>query len=142
MVRLKTRYVVLEATTGGRKSVGTKEDIVRLVRASIAASYGDVGSGVAQYAFQVLYYNAHTRLAVVRCARELCKMVETSLVFVTAAHHQDVRLRVARVCGSSRTCRKYLLQYSMERAKTMNLYATQPTFDEDVQAEIARVDPH
>uniref|UniRef100_A0AAV1TSE5 Ribonuclease P/MRP protein subunit POP5 n=1 Tax=Peronospora matthiolae TaxID=2874970 RepID=A0AAV1TSE5_9STRA len=141
MVRLKTRYLVMEATTSARKLAVKQDDLATLIRASITKSYGDFGAGLAQYAFQVLYYNASTRLAVIRCARKWCKMVETSLVFVTDGHNQDVRLRVARVCGSSRTCRKYLLQYSTERAKTMNLYASQPNFDREVQAEIARVDP-
>lgn len=48
----------------------------------------------------VVYYNQHTRLAVVRCAREHCKLVESSLVFVTDLKNQDVKIRVARVCGT------------------------------------------
>ena len=53
------------------------------------------------FAGLVLYYNTSTRLAVIRCARELCKMVETSLVFVTDVHNQDVSIRVTRVCGTN-----------------------------------------
>ncbi|CAI5740676.1 unnamed protein product [Peronospora destructor] len=140
MVRLKTRYLVVEAT-GARKLIVQKEDLVLLIRESIIKSYGDYGLGLAQYAFQVLYYNTHTRLAVIRCAREMCKMVETSLVFVTNVHNQDIRIRVVRVCGSSHGCRDQLLKFSMERAKTLNLYTLQPNFDEEVQAEIALVDP-
>ncbi|KAL3658294.1 hypothetical protein V7S43_016683 [Phytophthora oleae] len=174
MVRLKTRYLVVEAT-GARKLTVRREDITALIRESITKSYGDFGSGLSQYAFQVLYYNPQTRLAAIRCAREMCKMVETSLVFVTDLHNQDVSVRVARVCGttsavattkhpvacclcrsylclillsvslfgsgSSRTCREHLLKFSLERAKTLNLYAAQPNFDEDAQAEIALIDP-
>ncbi|KAE9038528.1 hypothetical protein PR003_g6289 [Phytophthora rubi] len=140
MVRLKTRYLVVEAT-GARKLAVKKEDIAALIRESITKSYGDFGSGLAQYAFQVLYFNTHTRLAAIRCAREVCKMVETSLVFVTEVHNQDVSIRVARVCGSSRTCREHLLELSLERAKTLNLCASQPHFEQEVQAEIALVDP-
>lgn len=50
----------------------------------------------------MVYYNTHTRLAVVRCAREHCKLVESALVFVTGLQNQEVRTRVARVCGASR----------------------------------------
>ncbi|CAH0513490.1 unnamed protein product [Peronospora belbahrii] len=139
MVRLKTRYLVVEIT-GARKLTIKKEDIVILLRESITKSYGDYGLGLAQYAFQVLYYNTHTRAAVIRCAREMCKMVETSLIFVTDVHNQDVSIRVVRVCGSSRGCRNHLLQFSIERAKALNLYTLQPKFDEEVQAEIALVD--
>ncbi|KAF1772476.1 Ribonuclease P/MRP protein subunit [Phytophthora cactorum] len=125
MVRLKTRYLVVEAT-GARKLAVKKEDITALIRESITKSYGDFGSGLSQYAFQVLYYNTQTRLAAIRCAREMCKMVETSLVFVTDVHNQDVSLRVARVCGTSHlSC----------------ILSSQPNFDEEVQAEIALVDP-
>ncbi|KAK1943583.1 Ribonuclease P/MRP protein subunit POP5 [Phytophthora citrophthora] len=164
MVRLKTRYLVVEAT-GTRKLTIKKEDIAALIRESITKSYGDFGSGLSQYAFQgerapeyngtqlkfdidvyfvccaVLYYNPQTRLAAIRCAREMCKMVETSLVFVTDLHNQDVNIRVARVCGSSRTCRDHLLKFSLERATALDLYAAQPNFDEDARAEIARIDP-
>ncbi|CAH0492010.1 unnamed protein product [Peronospora farinosa] len=140
MVRLKTRYLVVEVT-GARKLTVKKDDIVVLIRESIIKSYGDYGSGLAQYAFQVLYYNTHTKLGVIRCAREMCKMVETSLVFVTNAHNQDISIRVVRVCGSSHGCRDHVLKFSMERAKTMNLYTLQPNFDEEIQAEIALVDP-
>ncbi|EEY68603.1 uncharacterized protein PITG_17724 [Phytophthora infestans T30-4] len=140
MVRLKTRYLVVEAT-GARKPAVKKEDITALIRESVTKSYGDFGSGLSQYAFQVLYYNTHTRIAAIRCAREMCKMVETSLLFVKDVHNQDVSLRVARVCGSSRACREHLLRFSLERAKTLNLYTSQPKFNEEVQVEIALVDP-
>lgn len=53
----------------------------------------------------VLYFNVHTKLAVVRCAREYCKLVESSLVFVTELVAQELRLRVARVCGTS--CKRH-----------------------------------
>ena len=117
--------------------------------------------------YLVLYYNTHTRLAVIRCAREMCKIVETSLVFVTNVHNQEISLRVVRVCGanslslaqcfvplvkrvnvcvcaglgSSHGCRDHVLKVSMERAKTLNVYTLQPHFDEEVQAEIALIDP-
>lgn len=48
----------------------------------------------------MVYYNAHTRLAVIRCARELCKLVEAALVFVTDLQGQDAKIRVVRVCGT------------------------------------------
>lgn len=51
----------------------------------------------------VVYFNKHTRLAVVRCAREQCKLVESSLAFVTECQSQEVRIRVARVCGKSKS---------------------------------------
>ncbi|KAF4322616.1 hypothetical protein BBO99_00003761 [Phytophthora kernoviae] len=139
MVRLKTRYLIVEAT-GARKLAVKKEDIYALIRESITKSYGDFGAGLSQFAFQVVYYNTHTRLAVVRCTREMCKMVETSLVFVTDLHNQDISIRVVRVCGSSRTCRDHLLVLSLERAKTLNLHTTQPNFDEEVRVEIALID--
>lgn len=49
----------------------------------------------------VLYYNAATKLIVVRSAREQMKLVETSLVFVTECHGEEIRFRVVRVCGMS-----------------------------------------
>lgn len=57
----------------------------------------------------VVYFNKHTRFAVVRCAREQCKLVESSLAFVTECQSQEVRIRVARVCGTNA---KYFNVYS------------------------------
>jgi hypothetical protein len=33
------------------------------------------------------------------------------------------------------------MKFSLERAKTLSLYASQPNFDDEVEAEIALVDP-
>lgn len=101
MVRLKTRYLLVEIT-GARMLAIKKEDITSSIRESLTKSYGDFGSGLSQYAFQVLFYHPQTKLAAIRCARDVCKMVETSLVFVTEIHNQDVSIRVARVCGTLR----------------------------------------
>ncbi|KAF1795521.1 Ribonuclease P/MRP protein subunit [Phytophthora cactorum] len=109
MVRLKTRYLLAVK----------KEDITVLIRESITKSYGDFGSvcpstrsKVGTERHRSMIHDADfrccsavlqhaDRLAAIRCAREMCKMVETSLVFVTDVHNQDVSLRVARVCGTS-----------------------------------------
>lgn len=139
MVRLKTRYLVVEVI-GAPKLAIKKEDVTALIRDSIIRFYGDFASGLSQYAFQVLYFNTQTRLTAIRCTREMCKLVEISLVFVTGIHNQDVRIRVCRVCGSSRKCRAHILKFSLERARLLNLYATQPNFDKEVQAEIALLD--
>lgn len=56
MVRLKTRYLVVEVMTAGGRGGGgkpmQKEDIGSLIRESIARNYGDYGVGMLQYAFQ------------------------------------------------------------------------------------------
>ncbi|GAB9465575.1 hypothetical protein Gpo141_00002980 [Globisporangium polare] len=143
MVRLKTRYLVVELVpaASARKLAVQKEDVAGLIKDSIARNYGDYGVGLLQYAFQVVYFNKHTRLAVVRCAREQCKLVESSLAFVTECQSQEVRIRVARVCGSSRTCRDHLLKFSLERADALNLPAAYPKYPKELEDEIAAIDP-
>lgn len=55
MVRLKTRYVLVEVVVppaSARKLALQKEDVANLIRDSIARNYGDYGVGLLQYAFQ------------------------------------------------------------------------------------------
>jgi hypothetical protein len=55
MVRLKTRYVLMEVVSpaaSARKLVMQKDDVAGLIRESIARNYGDYGVGLLQYAFQ------------------------------------------------------------------------------------------
>lgn len=51
MVRLKTRYAIVEVVTT-RKVALKKDDISTIIKESIARSYGDFGIGMLQYAFQ------------------------------------------------------------------------------------------
>lgn len=54
MVRLKTRYLVVEVAgaANARKLTLQKDDVAGLIRESIARNYGDYGVGLLQYAFQ------------------------------------------------------------------------------------------
>ena len=57
MVRLKTRYAILEVSAGHgskaqRKGPLQKDDYAMMIKDSIAKNYGDFGVGIAQYAFQ------------------------------------------------------------------------------------------
>lgn len=51
MVRLKTRYIVVEVAAA-RKLAAQRDDIHNAIRESIAHSHGDYGVGMLQYAFQ------------------------------------------------------------------------------------------
>ncbi|TYZ67556.1 hypothetical protein PybrP1_012454 [[Pythium] brassicae (nom. inval.)] len=144
MVRLKTRYLVVEVTpasASARKPLTLqRDDVAGLIRESIARNYGDYGVGLLQYAFHVLYFSPHTRFAVVRCAREQCKLVESSLAFVTESQNQELRVRVARVCGSGRTCRAHLLAFSLERAEAQHLASAYVDFPKELEDEIAAIE--
>ena len=48
----------------------------------------------------VLYYNAITHLAVVRCGRDDATQVHACLTFLTEAQHQDTKFRTVVVCGT------------------------------------------
>ncbi|DBA02042.1 TPA: hypothetical protein N0F65_000289 [Lagenidium giganteum] len=102
MVRLKTRYLIVELDGPGKQklSVKTKEDVTLIIRESVAKYYGDYGVGRTQYTYQVLYYSSHTRIGVVRCARELSRLVESSFFFVNGSAALEMRLRVVRECGT------------------------------------------
>ncbi|KAJ0402710.1 hypothetical protein P43SY_007852 [Pythium insidiosum] len=144
MVRLKTRYLIVEANAPqhSRKAAPLQRDsIASLIKESIARSYGDYGVGMLQYAFQVIYASKDTNLIVIRCAREQCKLVETSLVFVTESQGQELRFRVVRVCGSSRVCREHMMNLTQERLKDRNLLAQDPMLLEQIGREIEAIDP-
>lgn len=52
MVRLKTRYLVVEVAAARPKLAAQRDDIHGVIRESIARSHGDYGVGMLQYAFQ------------------------------------------------------------------------------------------
>ncbi|GLE04067.1 hypothetical protein PINS_up012978 [Pythium insidiosum] len=144
MVRLKTRYLIVEANAPPQSRKGAalqRDSVTSLIKDSIARSYGDYGVGMLQYAFQVIYCSKETNLIVIRCAREQCKLVETSLVFVTESQGQELRFRVVRVCGSSRVCREHMMRLTEERVKERNLLAQDPALLEQLARDIEGIDP-
>ncbi|KDO28736.1 hypothetical protein SPRG_19953 [Saprolegnia parasitica CBS 223.65] len=142
MVRFKNRYFIVEVTFGrGKKGPAlTARDIYSLVLAAIGSNYGDFGVGTMQAALQVLYYNAITHLAVVRCGRDDATKVHACLTFLTEAQHQDAKFRTVVVCGSSRTVKDTLLRLSRERIQDAKLATTHPTIEADLVVEIAGLD--
>jgi RNase P/RNase MRP subunit POP5 len=52
MVRLKTRYLVVEVAAARPKLSAAREDLQGVIRESIARSHGDYGVGRLQHAFQ------------------------------------------------------------------------------------------
>jgi hypothetical protein len=52
MVRLKTRYLIVEAFTGSKTIALGKDEINLMVKESLDRNHGDFGVGISQYAFQ------------------------------------------------------------------------------------------
>ncbi|KAF0698793.1 Aste57867_10582 [Aphanomyces stellatus] len=114
MVRFKNRYFVVEIASARNKKLSalTPRDIQNLVLSSIANNFGDVGLGLMMQSLQVVYYNATTRLAVVRGSRDYATCIQACLTFITEAQHQDIKCETLQICGSSRTCKDSLLTLS------------------------------
>ncbi|ETV98925.1 hypothetical protein, variant [Aphanomyces invadans] len=115
MVRFKNRYVVAVVTSSRKLPIVQTRDLYALLLGAIASNFGDVGAGLMQQSTQVVYYNATTRVVVVRCGREFATCIQACLTFITEFHHQDIKFETLRVCGSNRTCKDALLAISLAR---------------------------
>jgi RNase P/RNase MRP subunit POP5 len=91
--------------------------------------------------FPVLYFHKDTKLGVLRSTREHIKLVETCLAIITEYQGSEIRIRVARVCGSSRTCRVKLYDLSMEKLKHALSSIEWETYIQKLREEIALIDP-
>ncbi|KAG9411666.1 RNA-binding protein pop5 [Aphanomyces cochlioides] len=138
MVRFKNRYVIVDITTsrGKKKSTIHPRDIYSMVIASMGNNFGDIGVGLMMHATQVIYYNATTQLAVVRCDRDYATQVQACLTFVGEFQHQDIKYQTIRICGSNRTCKDALRTISMHRIEKAKLDQTQPSLREDISRDI------
>ncbi|OQR81574.1 hypothetical protein THRCLA_23341 [Thraustotheca clavata] len=142
MVRFKNRYFIVDvAFARGKKLASlTARDVYTVVLQAIGSNYGDYGVGIIQSSLQVVYYNAITQLAVVRCARDHATQVQACLTFITEVLHQDVKFRTVHVCGSNRTLKDTMLELSRERIRDHKLDTTHPTIENDVVNAIAIIE--
>jgi len=91
--------------------------LLAALRESLALHYGDVALGAALASLQVKYFNMRTGLAVLRCGREECAAVATSMSLCTSVKGRKVKLSVLRRSGTLRATRV--------QARTLNAEALQ-----------------
>jgi len=68
MVRFKQRYLLIHIRWLNEPRKGIKEiDLYRAVRKSLEVNFGDYGLGLLKASFQIKYWNAQARYAIIRC---------------------------------------------------------------------------
>jgi len=101
MVRFKNRYILVEIETPNEESINdiSSYDLLIAIRDSISSNYGDLGAAKTAF-FQVKYYNAAVRIAIIRVARDYISMLANSITFVTQVKSKSVKLRQLRCSGT------------------------------------------
>ncbi|KAK0554286.1 RNA-binding protein pop5 [Tilletia horrida] len=97
----------------------TAVDVLKLIRNSLHANFGDLGSGVHGSNVQCRYYSPALRIAIIRCARESAKHVWAAVTLITECKGRSVRPRVIHLGG---TIKKVQLKaIGLDKAAISNL---------------------
>jgi len=101
MVRFKNRYILVEIETPNEESINdiSSYDLLTTIKESISNNYGDLGSAKTAF-FQVKYYNAAVRIAIIRVARDYISILANSITFVTQVKSKSVKLRQLHCSGT------------------------------------------
>eukprot|EP00877_Chromochloris_zofingiensis_P002240 jgi/Chrzof1/12016/Cz06g18070.t1 len=124
MVRLRTRYLVLEvARKDGRTDGIRSEGLIHAVRDAVHEQYGDAGFSAALSALQVVYYNKITGATVLRCPRAQQKECATAVSKITLLDHKSVNINLLTVAGSAKTCKQAAVDSDEMLMRRLNLTA-------------------
>ena len=122
-MRFKRRYFCLEVhfQDADLSSMSKRVQIEQLrhthlsdaIHKSIERFYGDHGMATMMPSFSIIYFNLHTRLAIMRTARDLQEQFHNVLTFTRRLLNDqiEVAFQVVHVSGSIRKCKKFLLDY-------------------------------
>jgi len=88
----------------------------------IGRLYGDVGVARFTRNLSIIYYNPSTHTAIVRCLRDDKHMLHTAATFISRLTNDQTEcsIQTLHVGGSIRQCKKYLVNYCIERLIDMD----------------------
>ncbi|XP_052766440.1 ribonuclease P/MRP protein subunit POP5-like [Mya arenaria] len=115
MVRFKNRYILCKLEFGKRASLPAlnQDEVYRAIRDELQILHGEYAMACARKypALAVHYLNKETNLVMIRCARDMCKKVQSSLPFVKKLGGADVFLNTIHLAGTIRSCMKFIVRY-------------------------------
>eukprot|EP00389_Voromonas_pontica_P003501 GDKH01005163.1.p1 GENE.GDKH01005163.1~~GDKH01005163.1.p1 ORF type:complete len:161 (-),score=5.28 GDKH01005163.1:223-705(-) len=109
MVRFKNRWLAVEVCTERQRTLPSIDPhtFVQAIKESLKENFGDFGLGKNSSTLKVSYFNAETRLAIIRCSRDFSSLVWASLTMLTSLNGQPVYLRVVHDGGTVRSVQEF-----------------------------------
>lgn len=93
------------------KISANERDIVGAVKKAVQHMHGDFGLGVTRASLVVKFFNPHTGVFLLRVRRGPHVLVSSVLPLVDSINCQPVTLQMLKLCGTIRSCFKYLKAY-------------------------------
>eukprot|EP00035_Acanthoeca_spectabilis_P016380 m.333729 g.333729 ORF g.333729 m.333729 type:complete len:150 (+) comp16522_c0_seq23:203-652(+) len=136
MVRLKHRYLLTELIfADGKVDTATKwGDLLRAVKDGVASAHGDYGVACVMSSIQIKYFNAHTRILLLRISRDHYEMLWSALTLMTSFEQRECLFRVVHLGGTIRSCQKFLLKHQQNALKAMVNEAANPVERQKMEA--------
>ncbi|CAD5116762.1 unnamed protein product [Dimorphilus gyrociliatus] len=117
MVRFKHRYLVAEVNfADGRlydQNLNGKM-IYKCLLEALKENFGDYGYGSIKTNLRVKYVNPYTRIAKIRCKRDMKDMVQAAMFFIKKVENVPAIFRTLHCAGSMRSCQKFLVEYNQQ----------------------------
>lgn len=147
MVRLKSRYILFEiiypdgldklpsrsyGQTHASLSAGIQlrqpsvkaldsRKIVKIIRDSIQANFGDYGAGATGSTLVVKYFSPTTSTGIVRVSRDHVRIVWAALSYVTQVMNRNAIIQVVRVSGTIKKCEQAAIARNKKILNTADL---------------------
>ncbi|XP_060584314.1 ribonuclease P/MRP protein subunit POP5-like [Ruditapes philippinarum] len=140
MVRYKCRYILCKVIfTGNRKTCKINEnDIYTKVKNEIGALHGDYALAALRNvpSFGVRYIDGNTGVVLIRCQRDLLKIVQSAITYVKKINTEEAFLQTIHVGGTIRSCLKFLIRYHRSRLPQLLMECKTEDEKKKVQAAI------
>lgn len=121
MVRYKHRYLVSEINFADGRLYDkglTSKIIHKCIMDALKDNFGEYGHGSIKTNLRVKYVNPYTRIAKIRCRRDMKDMVQAAMFFIKKIENVPAIFRTLYCAGSIRSCQKFLVEYNqLELAK-------------------------
>ena len=114
----------------------TPRSLLNVIREAILSLHGDYGLASVQQSLTVKYFNAVTRVLIVRCPRSNHKAVWSALTIITSLSKLPCAMRMLHVGGTIRSCQRALVKHNQCKLKEMIDMASNPGNFEPVLSTI------
>ena len=139
------RYLLVElvfssAEDGNTALTGaTPRSLLDLIKGVILSLHGDYGLASVQQSLIVKYFNAVTRVLIVRCPRDHHKAVWSALTTITSLNKTPCATRMVHVGGTIRSCQRALVKHNQQKLKKMIDTTSNPGVCVCVPVQLANV---
>jgi ribonuclease P/MRP protein subunit POP5 len=123
MVRFKSRYLVCEFKLMGKsqmvnESLGAHQ-LLKDIRESIAAQFGDYSLGRVMSQLSVKYYRNKTGMAIIKAPHVDFNMVWAAITLLKTVQGIPVSVSVRHVAGTVRNCQEWIIAMNKEETQML-----------------------